>query len=179
MSLRELVRSQWPVITVVAIFAVAFTLVAANFWRRGALLGFDGSQGRAHIYRSILEGIALTMANNTAAMEHALGRRLSPVLVSGGGSRSDLMMQIVADVFDRPPAAPRSTTPLVSERPSAPPSATGLGGGQRHRAISGIDRGAGGTEPGGQGGSSGDDRCHQSAERNRRRSAHDRVLGGP
>jgi sugar (pentulose or hexulose) kinase len=71
-------------------------------WRRGALLGFDGSQGRAHIYRSILEGIALTMANNTAAMEQALGRRLSPVLVSGGGSRSDLMMQLVADVFDRP-----------------------------------------------------------------------------
>jgi xylulokinase len=71
-------------------------------WRRGALLGFDGSQGRAHIYRSLLEGIALTMANNTAAMEQALGRKLSPVLVSGGGSRSDLMMQIVADVFGRP-----------------------------------------------------------------------------
>jgi xylulokinase len=71
-------------------------------WRRGALLGFDGSQGRAHIYRSILEGIALTMANNTAAMEQALGRRLSPLLVSGGGSSSDLMMQILADVFDRP-----------------------------------------------------------------------------
>jgi sugar (pentulose or hexulose) kinase len=71
-------------------------------WRRGALLGFDGSQGRAHIYRSILEGIALTMANHTAAMERSLGRRLSPVIVSGGGSRSDLMMQIVADVFDRP-----------------------------------------------------------------------------
>jgi sugar (pentulose or hexulose) kinase len=75
---------------------------ASAVWRRGALLGFDGSQGRAHIYRSILEGIALTMANHTAAMEQALGRRLAPVLVSGGGSRSDLMMQIVADVFDRP-----------------------------------------------------------------------------
>jgi xylulokinase len=71
-------------------------------WRRGALLGFDGSQGRAHIYRSILEGIALTMANNTAAMERALGRRSPTVLVSGGGSSSDLMMQIVADVFGRP-----------------------------------------------------------------------------
>ncbi|MGH3200998.1 MAG: FGGY-family carbohydrate kinase [Streptosporangiaceae bacterium] len=71
-------------------------------WRRGALLGFDGSQGRAHIYRSILEGIALTMANNTAAMQKALGSPLWPVLVSGGGSRSDVMMQIVADVFDRP-----------------------------------------------------------------------------
>jgi xylulokinase len=75
---------------------------ASAVWRRGALLGFDGSQGRAHIYRSILEGIALTMANHTAAMEQALGRRLSPVLVSGGGSRSDLMMHIVADVFHRP-----------------------------------------------------------------------------
>jgi xylulokinase len=71
-------------------------------WRRGALLGFDGSQGRAHIYRSILEGIALTMENNTAAMERALGRRSPSILVSGGGSGSDLMMHIVADVFGRP-----------------------------------------------------------------------------
>jgi uncharacterized membrane protein len=38
MSLRELVRSQWPIVTVVLIFTVAFTLVAANFWRRGSLL---------------------------------------------------------------------------------------------------------------------------------------------
>jgi Protein of unknown function (DUF3017) len=38
MSLRQLVRSQWPIVTVVLIFSAAFTLVAANFWRRGALL---------------------------------------------------------------------------------------------------------------------------------------------
>jgi xanthine/uracil permease len=38
MSLRQLVRLQWPFVTVVLIFAVAFTLAAANFWRRGALL---------------------------------------------------------------------------------------------------------------------------------------------
>jgi xanthine/uracil permease len=38
MSLRQLVRSQWPFVTVVLIFAVAFTLAAANFWRRGSLL---------------------------------------------------------------------------------------------------------------------------------------------
>jgi xanthine/uracil permease len=38
MTLRQLVRSQWPIMTVVLIFAVAFTLAAANFWRRGALL---------------------------------------------------------------------------------------------------------------------------------------------
>lgn len=38
MSVRRLLRLQWPVITVVLIFTVAFGLAAANFWRRGALL---------------------------------------------------------------------------------------------------------------------------------------------
>jgi flagellin-like protein len=38
MSVRQRVRSQWPILTVVLIFVVAFTLAAANFWRRGALL---------------------------------------------------------------------------------------------------------------------------------------------
>jgi sugar (pentulose or hexulose) kinase len=70
--------------------------------RRGAILGFDGTQGRYHVYRSILEGIALTMVNHTRTMEQALGRQFSAVVVAGGGSQSDLMMQIVADVFDLP-----------------------------------------------------------------------------
>ncbi len=38
MSLRQLFRSQWPIVTVMLIFVVAFGLAAANFWRRGALL---------------------------------------------------------------------------------------------------------------------------------------------
>ena len=38
MSVRALIRPQWPMVTVVLIFAIAFSLVAANFWRRGALL---------------------------------------------------------------------------------------------------------------------------------------------
>ncbi len=67
--------------------------------RRGALLGFDGSQGRFHIYRSILEGLAFTMADHAAAMEAALDRRFDSVILSGGGARSELMTTIVADVF--------------------------------------------------------------------------------
>jgi hypothetical protein len=35
---RQLVRAQWPMLSVVFIFVVAFGLAAANFWRRGALL---------------------------------------------------------------------------------------------------------------------------------------------
>ncbi|WP_219066766.1 DUF3017 domain-containing protein [Candidatus Mycobacterium methanotrophicum] len=34
----SLFRSQWPIVTVMLIFVVAFGLAAANFWRRGALL---------------------------------------------------------------------------------------------------------------------------------------------
>ncbi len=32
------VRAQWPILTVAAIFLVALLLVAAGFWRRGAFL---------------------------------------------------------------------------------------------------------------------------------------------
>ena len=71
-------------------------------WRRGALLGFDGSQGRGAIHRAVLEGIAMTMARHVEAMERGLGRSFSSVVVSGGGARSEVMMQIVADVLGRP-----------------------------------------------------------------------------
>ena len=35
---RDLVRAQWPILTVAAIFFLALALVAAGFWRRGTLL---------------------------------------------------------------------------------------------------------------------------------------------
>jgi uncharacterized membrane protein len=35
---REVVRAQWPILTVAAIFAVALVLVTAGFWRRGSFL---------------------------------------------------------------------------------------------------------------------------------------------
>lgn len=71
-------------------------------FRRGAFLGFDGRHGPFHMYRSILEGIAMTMHRHAAAMHAELGVRSERVLVTGGGSQSDLMLGIVADVFDRP-----------------------------------------------------------------------------
>ncbi|PCN46731.1 sugar kinase [Curtobacterium sp. 'Ferrero'] len=71
-------------------------------FRKGSILGFDGRQGRAHVYRSILEGIAMTMRERTDAMAAELGTAFDRVVVSGGGSSSDLMMQITADVFQRP-----------------------------------------------------------------------------
>lgn len=71
-------------------------------FRKGSMLGFDGRHGRAHLYRSILEGIAMTMGDRARAMSEELGVAFDRVVVSGGGSSSDLMMQIIADVFRLP-----------------------------------------------------------------------------
>ncbi|MCS4275047.1 sugar (pentulose or hexulose) kinase [Mycetocola sp. BIGb0189] len=71
-------------------------------YRRGAFLGFDGRQGRFHLYRAILEAIALEMGQNAGRMADRVGTEFERVLVSGGGSSSDLMMQIFADVFGIP-----------------------------------------------------------------------------
>ena len=76
-------------------------------FRKGSMLGFDARHTRGHIYRSILEAIALTMKTNVDAMCGELGIVLDGIVVSGGGSHSPLFMQIFADVFGIP--ASRST----------------------------------------------------------------------
>ena len=76
-------------------------------FRKGVMLGFDARHTRGHLYRSILEAIALTMKSNVDAMCAELGIALDAIVVSGGGSHSPLFMQIFADVFGIP--ASRST----------------------------------------------------------------------
>jgi sugar (pentulose or hexulose) kinase len=71
-------------------------------YKKGSILGFDGRQGRFHIYRSILEAIALTIHRAAVEMRGELGVEFEGTIISGGGSSSDLMMQIFADVFGIP-----------------------------------------------------------------------------
>jgi len=66
------------------------------------MLGFDARHTRAHVYRSILEAIALTMKHNVDAMCGELGIALEEIVVSGGGAASPLFMRIFADVFGIP-----------------------------------------------------------------------------
>ena len=70
--------------------------------KRGSFIGLNAQHGRAHMYRSILEGIAMTMKNNMDAMCSELSIELEQIIISGGGSNSDLFMQIIADVFNLP-----------------------------------------------------------------------------
>ncbi|PKM52085.1 MAG: sugar kinase [Firmicutes bacterium HGW-Firmicutes-7] len=68
-------------------------------FKKGLMIGFDGRHTGAHIYRSILEAIALTMKNHADAMCAELDIELENIIISGGGSNSALFMQIFADVF--------------------------------------------------------------------------------
>ena len=71
-------------------------------YKKGLMIGFDARHGAAHIFRSILEGIALTMKNHLDALCRELNLDLERIIISGGGSSGDLFMQIFADVFGLP-----------------------------------------------------------------------------
>jgi sugar (pentulose or hexulose) kinase len=71
-------------------------------FRKGIMIGFDARHTRGHVYRSILEAIALTMKNRVDAMCAELGISLESIVVSGGGASSRLFMRIFADVFGIP-----------------------------------------------------------------------------
>ena len=71
-------------------------------YQKGIMIGFDGRHTRAHMYRSILEAIALTMKKHIDDMAGEVGATLDKMIITGGGSNSDVFMQILADVLDIP-----------------------------------------------------------------------------
>lgn len=73
-----------------------------SLYKKGMMIGFDGRHTRGHIYRSILEAVALTMRRHVTDMKNELNVRLDRIIITGGGANSDLFMQIFADVFRLP-----------------------------------------------------------------------------
>src|ERR1700712_22978 len=68
----------------------------------GVTLGWQGCHTRAHFYRSLLEGIAFELRMQLDGLEQASGQRVDVIRAMGGGARSPLWTQILADVFNRP-----------------------------------------------------------------------------
>jgi xylulokinase len=75
----------------------------------GVMLGWTGAHGREHFYRAILEGIAYEQRLVGDAMMEAAGRRFTEYVTMGGGSRSRLWCQIIADVTGVPVVRSTST----------------------------------------------------------------------
>ena len=73
-----------------------------KLYKKGIMLGFDVRHTRAHMFRSIMEGIAMTIKNNYDRMCTELKINPEKIIVSGGGSNSDVFMQILSDVFGVP-----------------------------------------------------------------------------
>jgi sugar (pentulose or hexulose) kinase len=68
----------------------------------GVVVGWRGVHGPGHLYRAILEGIAFEQRLNSTGVEQALGQPLERYIVMGGGARSDLWCQIIADITGKP-----------------------------------------------------------------------------
>ena len=85
-------------------------LVLQPFWQaglttpeaRGAIIGFSDFHTRAHVYRAIIEGIDFALREGLERMERRGRQHIEYISVSGGGSQSDVICQIAADIFNRP-----------------------------------------------------------------------------
>ncbi len=79
---------------------------------RGVLLGLTLRHGRAHLIRAMMEGIALNLRNAFEVFRE-LDVVPNRLIMAGGGARSPLWRQIMADVFNQ------EVVPLAVEAQSA------------------------------------------------------------
>lgn len=86
-------------------FVPALAGLGAPHWNdaaRGTIAGLTLGSRPAHVARATLEAIVLQVADVFAAMEQDVGQRLDSLRADGGASGNDLLMQLQADVLDRP-----------------------------------------------------------------------------
>ncbi len=68
----------------------------------GAFVGLNLFHTRAHLYRAVLEGVTFALRHNMEAGAKGSAALEPRLIVVGGAAKSDLWMQIVADVTDYP-----------------------------------------------------------------------------
>jgi len=73
---------------------------------RGAIIGFNDMHTRAHLYRSMLEGLAFALRDGAERTTKRSGVPITSLHVAGGGSQSEAAMQLTADIFGLPTSRP-------------------------------------------------------------------------
>ena len=73
---------------------------------RGSVIGFGDQHTRGHLYRAMLEGLAFALRDGKEQLERRNKNKLQRLRVAGGGSQSDGVMQILADVLQLPTERP-------------------------------------------------------------------------
>lgn len=69
---------------------------------KGGVIGFSDVHTREHLYRAIIEGIAYALREGLEGIEKSQHHKVKKLMISGGGSQSDAICQITADVFGLP-----------------------------------------------------------------------------
>jgi len=92
---------------------------------RGALVGLNGQHGQAHVYRALMEGVALEQAMATADVARQTGLEVRDYVAIGGGAQSDLWCALVANASGR--RVLRSATVEASSLGAAITAAAGAG----------------------------------------------------
>ncbi|MFP4541654.1 MAG: xylulokinase [Opitutales bacterium] len=75
---------------------------------RGAFIGLSLRHSEAHLARSVLEGVAFGLRDGLELIR-GLGVEPSEIVISGGGAKSVLWTQILADIFKTPMVRVTST----------------------------------------------------------------------
>jgi glycerol kinase len=86
-------------------FVPALTGLGAPWWdedARGLIHGLTRGVKRAHLVRAALESIAYQIADVVQAMRAHQGFTLNALMVDGGPTRNDWLMQYQADLLGRP-----------------------------------------------------------------------------
>jgi xylulokinase len=70
---------------------------------RGVFLGLTARHGRGHLVRAVMEGVAFSLFEAFRVLRE-LGAAPERIVLAGGGARSPVWRQIMADVFELPVA---------------------------------------------------------------------------
>ncbi|MDI6857421.1 MAG: FGGY-family carbohydrate kinase [Dehalococcoidia bacterium] len=77
-------------------------------YAKGSIIGFGDIHTRAHLYRAIIEGVVFALKEGAQLTEEKNGVPITQVRASGGGSQSDSIMQVTADIFGLPVQRPHT-----------------------------------------------------------------------
>ncbi|MDY0100651.1 MAG: FGGY-family carbohydrate kinase, partial [Bacilli bacterium] len=69
---------------------------------KGSIIGFSSEHTRVHMYKAIVEGIGYGLLEGMEHLEKSSRQKINGLTVSGGGSQSDEICQITADMFNKP-----------------------------------------------------------------------------
>jgi glycerol kinase len=110
-----------------------------NARMRASVLGLSLDTHRRHLARAVLEGLALRMYDILDGIEHDAKVKIRQIRVDGGVSRSDVLMQCLADITNIP--VYRSIDFEMTSRGAAYLAGLGIGFWRGLAEVAALDRG--------------------------------------